>query len=50
MKDKSGGIAIKEFFRLKPKMYSFLVDISGKGVKKAKSMNKNVVVTVSHNE
>ena len=28
MKDETGGIAIKEFVGLKPKMYSFLVDRS----------------------
>ena len=28
MKDKTGGVAIKEFVGLKPKMYSFLVDDS----------------------
>ena len=26
MKDKTGGVAIKEFFGLKPKMYSLLFD------------------------
>ena len=26
MKDKTGGVAIEECFRLKPKMYLFLVD------------------------
>ena len=26
MKDETGGVAIKEFVGLKPKMYSFLVD------------------------
>ena len=27
MKDETGGVAIEEFVRLKPKMYSFLVII-----------------------
>ena len=27
MKDETGGIAIEEFVELKPRMYSFLVDI-----------------------
>ena len=26
MKDETGGVATEEFVRLKPKMYSFLVD------------------------
>ena len=26
MKDETTGVAIKEFVKLKPKMYSFLVD------------------------
>ena len=28
MKDETGGVAIEEFIRLKPEMYSFLVDNS----------------------
>ena len=28
MKDETGGVAIKEFVVLKPKMYSFLVENS----------------------
>ena len=48
MKDKTARIAIKEFFKLKLKMYSSLVnDISES--EKAKSLNKNVVATISHN-
>ena len=48
MKDETARIAIKEFFRLKLKMYSSLVnDISES--EKAKSLNKNVVATRSHN-
>ena len=48
IKDETGGVAIGKFIELKPKMYSFLVD---KGEhKKAKGTNKNVVITLSHNE
>ena len=48
MKDETARIAIKEFFRLKLKMYSSLVnDISES--EKAKSLNKNVVATISYN-
>ena len=46
MKDETGGGAIEEFVRLKPKIYSFLVDNSEH--KKAKGVNKNSVA--SHNE
>ena len=49
IKDETGGVAIKEFVGLKPKMYSFLVDDSS-GHRKAKGINKNVVETISHNE
>ena len=48
MKDKTGGVAIKEFFGLKPKMYSFLVDNNEH--KKAKVVNRNVVATITHHE
>ena len=48
MKDETGGVAIKEFLELKPKMYSFLGDNSEH--KKTKGVNKNVVATVSCNE
>ena len=49
MKDKAAGVAIKEFFGLKPKMYSFLIDdISDH--KKAKGVNKNVFATISQNK
>ena len=48
MKGVTGGIATEEFVRLKPKMYSFLVDNSER--KKAKGVNRNVVATISHNE
>ena len=49
MKDKTTSVSIKEFVGLKPKMYSFLVNDSSDH-KKAKSVNKNVVVTISFNE
>ena len=39
MKDEAGGVAIKEFVGLKPKMYSFSVDDSSEH-KKAKGVNK----------
>ena len=48
MKDETGGVAIDEFLRLQPQMYSFLVDNSEH--KKAKGLNKNVVATIIHNE
>ena len=44
MKNKTAGIAIKEFVGLKAKIYSFLVDDSSEA-KKAKGMNKNVAIT-----
>ena len=49
IKDETGGVAIKEFVGLKPKMYLFLVDHSSEH-RKAKGINKNVVETISHNE
>ena len=49
MKDETAGVAIKEFFGLKPKMYSYLVDDNSKH-KNAKGVNRNVVATISHNE
>ena len=49
MKDEAGGIVIEEFVRLKPKIFSFLVDYNSEH-EKAKGVNKNVVATVSHNE
>ena len=48
MKDETGGAEI-EFVRLKPKMYSFLVDDNSEH-KKAKGVNKNVAAAISHNE
>ena len=49
MKDETGGVAIKEFGGLKPKMYLFLVGDNSEH-KKTKDVNKNVVATISHNE
>ena len=48
MKDETARIAIKEFFRLKLKMYSSLVNDISKS-EKAKSVNKDVVATINHN-
>ena len=48
MKDETRGVAIEEFVGLKPKIYSFMVD-DGEH-KKAKSMNRNAIATLSHNE
>ena len=42
MKDEIAGVSIKEFVRLKPKMYSYLVDDNSEH-KKAKGASKNVV-------
>ena len=42
------GVTIEEFLGLKSKMYSFLVENSE--YKKAKGVNRNIVLTVSHNE
>ena len=47
MKDETGGCAIEGFIRLKPKMYSFLVD-DNSDHKKVRGVNKNA--TISHNE
>ena len=49
MKDETGGVAIEEFGGLKPRMYLFLVGDNSEH-KKTKDVNKNVVVTISHNE
>ena len=47
-KEKTAGIAVKEFVRLKPKTDSFLVKRNSKHTK-AKGVNRNVA-TISHNE
>ena len=45
MKDEIGGIAIKEFVGLKPRMYSFLVDIKKqKAWIKSYNQYKNVLL------
>ena len=49
MKDETGGVAIKNFVGLRPKMYWFLVDDSSEH-KKANFVIKNVVAKTSHNE
>ena len=49
MKDETNGVVIKEFLGWKPKMYSYLLDDNSKH-KKAKSVNRNVVTTISHND
>ena len=49
MKDETSGAAIEGCFGLKPKMYSFLIYKNIEN-KKVKSVNKNVVLEISHNE
>ena len=49
MKDKTAGLAIEEFFILKPKVFSYLLDDSSEH-KKTNGINKNVVATLTHNE
>ena len=49
MKDETADTKIEEFAGLKPKMYSYLVDNNSEP-KKEKGVNRNVVVTISHNE
>ena len=44
MKDETAGVAVQEFVRLKPKMYSYLFDDNSEH-KKAKGVNRNVVAT-----
>ena len=46
MKDETSGVAIEEFFGLKPKMYSYLVDDNSEH-KKIKGVNKNAIRNVS---
>ena len=47
-KDETEGVVIEEFVGLKLKLYLFLVYNSEH--KKAKGVNKNAVVTISHNK
>ena len=49
MKDKRGGVTIKEFLELKLKVYSFLT-VDSSEQKNTKGVNKNVVATISHGE
>ena len=49
MENEMGGIFIDKFVGLKPKMYSILLNDSSE-YKKAKGINKNVVVKISHND
>ena len=49
MKDERAIFAIEEFFRLKPKMYWYLVDDKSEP-ERAKDLNKSVGPTISHNE
>ena len=49
MKDTMTDVAIEEFARLNPKMYSYLVD-DNKEHEKANDVKKNVTATISHNE
>ena len=49
MKDKTAGVAIKEFGGLKPKMHLYLVDNNSEH-KKVNGVNKTIVATISHNE
>ena len=49
MKDETADVAIYEFAGLKLKMYSYLVDDNSEH-RILKSLNKNVVATISHDE
>ena len=49
MKDETGSVAIKQILGLYQMIYFFLMDDSSEN-RKAKSVNKNVVVTISHNK
>ena len=49
MKDEMGDVAIEEFVGSKTKMYPILVRNSNE-YKNTKSVNKNVVAKISHNE
>ena len=49
MKGETGGVAIEGFIRLKPKLYSFLVDYSS-WAKKTKGVKKNVIATLCQGE
>ena len=49
MTDETAATAIAEFVGLKPKIYSYLVDNNNEH-KRANGLNKNVFVTINHNE
>ena len=49
MKDETGSVAVEEFVKLKPNMYSFLVDDDSEH-KKVKGVTIYVAITISHNE
>ena len=49
MKGKTSGVAMEEFVRLKPKMYSYLADDNSEH-KKAKDPNWNIDATINYNE
>ena len=49
IKDAAAGVVIEEFAGLKPKMYSYLVNDDSEH-KNTKSVNRNIVATISHNE
>ena len=49
MTDETAATAIAEFVGLKPKIYSYLVDKNNEH-KREKVLNKNVFVTINHNE
>ena len=48
MKDETGSVAIEEFVRLEPKMYSFLVDNSE--YKKSEGVKRKVFAIISQND
>ena len=48
MKDETGSVAIEEFVRLEPKMYSFLVDNSEH--KKSEGVKRKVFAIISQND
>ena len=45
MKDETAGVAIKEFIRLTPKMYTFLID-NGEN-KNGKGVNRVVIISLT---
>ena len=49
MKNETDDVTIEEFVGLKSKMYSYLLDDNNEH-KKAKSVNGNIVATISHSE